>query len=201
MGRDVTTRRKGRVREVAELAATVLLLLAARSSLADHYYIPSGSMEHTLVAGDRVFVDKRAYGMRVPFTRITVFGERAVERGEVAIFDSPADGERLIKRIVAVPGDEVLLRRGRLTVNGEALGEAAGVERFDERSALLNLAHGGGPDAYIASVPDGMLLAIGDHRGNSIDSRAFGLIPQDALYGRAVAIYYRRGEAFTWRPL
>lgn len=190
-----------RQREIVEIAAALLLLLAARSSFADHYHIPSGSMEDTLFAGDRVLVDKRAYGLRVPFTPFAVTPGSRAERGDVAIFDSPLDGERLIKRIVAVPGDEVLLRDGRLTINGVPLSVGASLERFDDRLARLNLEHGGGPDAYLARVPDGMLLAIGDHRGNSRDSRVFGLISEDALYGRAIAVYYRRGERFTWKPL
>ena len=119
-----------RTREILEIAAMLLLLLAARSSLADHYYIPSGSMEHTLLEGDRVLVDKRAYGLRVPFTRVTLWGDRPAGRGDVAIFDSPTDGERLIKRIVAVAGDEVLLRRGRLTINGQLLADPFDVEDF-----------------------------------------------------------------------
>ena len=188
-------------REALELAAIMLVMLAARSSLADHYHIPSGSMEHTLAVGDRVFVDKRAYGLRVPFTRWTVWGERAPQRGDIAIFDSPADGERLIKRVVAVPGDAVSLVSGRLSINGRPLSVGGDVERFDDRRALLNLEHGGGPNAFIPEVPPGMLLAVGDHRGNSVDGRFFGLVPEASIYGRAVAVYYRRGEAFTWIPL
>ena len=194
-------RRRSVWRDALELAAIMFVLLAARSSFADHYHIPSGSMEHTLEVGDRVFVDKRAYGLRVPFTRWTVWGARAPRRGEIAIFDSPADGERLIKRIVAVPGDEVSLVEGRLTINGRLLSASGDAERFGGRLAQLNLDHGGGPNAFIPEVPPGMLLVVGDHRGNSVDGRYFGLIPEAALYGRAVAVYYRRGEAFTWISL
>ena len=67
--------------------------MVARSTLADHYYVPSGSMEPTLVPGDRVIVDKMAYGFRVPFTQIQIIEGSAVTRGEVAIFDSPRDGK------------------------------------------------------------------------------------------------------------
>ena len=74
------------------------------------------------------------------------------------------------------------------------------VSHFGERDALLNLRSAGGPDHEI-DVPPGLVLALGDHRGNSNDGRKFGLIDERELFGRAVAIYYRRGEGFTWMPL
>ena len=187
--------------EIAKLAFIVLMILAGRSSLADHYHIPSGSMEHTLRAGDRVLVDKRAYGLRIPFTRYTVLGRQPARRGDIAIFDSPLDGTRLIKRVVAVGGDEVELTDGRLIINGQPLGMDPSRERFGSRIAELNLESGGGSDAYIRRVPTGTVLALGDHRGNSRDGRAFGLLPEAALYGRAVAVYFREDDAFVWKRL
>ena len=177
-------------------------ILAARSSLADHYVVPTGSMEHTLYPGDRVVVDKRAYGLRVPFTRFELGSGDAVHRGDIVIFDSPYDGTRLIKRIVAVGGDRVVLRKGRLWINGVALADAdtPNVEHFGDTLAVLRLDHGGGPD-YEQVLPAKTLLAIGDHRGNSRDGRFFGLIGEDDVYARALGVYYRRGEGFVWRPL
>lgn len=177
-------------------------ILAARSTLADHYVVPSGSMEHTLYPGDRVLVDKRAYGVRIPFTRIELHEGRAVERGDVVIFDSPGDGTRLIKRIVGVGGDRVSLRNGRIAVNGIPLTDAADprIERFGSRAVNLKLDSGGGPDVEVF-IPEGQLLAIGDHRGNSRDSRYFGLVQEEAVYARAVAVYWRRREGPVWRGL
>ena len=185
--------------ELFSLAIVLAAVTAARSSLADHYYVPSGSMENSLVPGDRVFVDKTAYGFRIPLTKIDLFGARTPERGEIAVFDSPRDGTRLIKRIVAVGGDVVSLVNGRLTINGKPLGDEH-LEHFGAREALLNLDDGGGPD-YQTTLPQGMVLAIGDHRGNSLDGRFFGPIPETELFGRAVGVYYRRGEGFVWKPL
>lgn len=186
--------------ELLSLLLVVGLVTTARSSLADHYYVPSGSMEYSLMPGDRVIVDKTAYGLRIPLTKVDLLGASAPERGDVAVFDSPTDGVRLIKRIVAVGGDRVSLAAGRLSINGEALGDAE-LERFGVREALLNLSDGGGPDIRDLVVPPGKVLALGDHRGNSQDGRYFGLIDQRELFGRAVAIYYRRGDGFTWLPL
>ncbi len=187
--------------ELPQLLALVLLVLAGRSSLADHYLVPSGSMEETLQVGDRVVVDKTAHGLRLPFTSIELGAGDAVVRGEVAIFNSPKNGIRLIKRIVAIGGDEVLIRNGHAIINGIPLATEPGVEMFGSRAAWLNMRDGGGPDLYIESVPAGMLLAVGDHRGNSLDGRFFGLVSEDEIYGRAIAVYYRRSEGFVWKPL
>ena len=190
------------VREALVLGLLIIGIMAARSTLADHYYVPSGSMEYTLIGGDRVFVDKRAYGFRVPFTRIDITHGDSVRRGDVVIFDSPRDGVRLIKRIVAVSGDNVLLRNGHLSINGKRLAspDEKDAEVFGDKLVRLNLNDGGGPQLAMTVEP-GMVLAIGDHRGNSVDGRVFGTFPETDVYGRAVAIYYRSGSGFEWRDL
>ena len=196
------SRAKWWISELTSLAIVLAAVTAARSSLADHYYVPSGSMQYTLMDGDRVIVNKMAYGFRIPLTKIDIFGSSTPRRGDIAVFDSPEDGTtRLIKRIVAIGGDHVLVRNGQLSINGQPLGDRK-VEHFGDRDALLNLTHGGGPD-YEIDVPPHMVLAMGDHRGNSNDGRSFGLINEKELFGRAIGIYYRRdgGEGFTWKPL
>ena len=177
--------------EWMQIALLILLLLAGRSTLADHYHVPSGSMEYALMPGDRVFVDKTAYGVRIPFTKIDLFDTGRPQSGDIAVFDSPAEDKLLIKRIVAVGGDFVELRNGHLWVNGQR----------PESEAQLNLSAGGGPDIRGLLVPDGKILAIGDHRGRSHDSRYFGLVAERELYGRAVAVYYSRDEGFGWERL
>ena len=187
--------------ELPHYLLMIVGLLAFRSSFADHYVVPTGSMEYTLMAGDRVVVDKTAYGLQIPFTDIELTRGDRVSRGEVVIFDSPRDGTRLIKRIVAVEGDEVLIAGGRIVVNGRPLADSPTTEVFDSRVATLNLAAGGGPDVFIDAVPPGMVFAVGDHRGNSLDGRMFGFVSEDDVYARAIAVYYRRGERFVWKPL
>lgn len=197
----VVRSKKSRLRsEAVQILLLIALILAARSSLADHYYVPTGSMEYSLMPGDRVVVDKRAYGFRIPLTTIDIAGDTGPQRGDIAVFDSPSDGTRLIKRIAAVGGDTVSLVDGRLRVNGQLLGDS-GVELFGGRSAYLNLNDGGGPNIESLEVPPGMVLALGDHRGNSLDGRFFGLISEQELVGRAVGIYYRRDEGLVWKPL
>jgi signal peptidase I len=211
-----SSRAKWWISELTSLAIVLAAVTAARSSLADHYYVPSGSMQYTLMDGDRVVVNKMAYGFRIPLTKIDIFGSSTPTRGDIAVFDSPQEGHvRLIKRIVAIGGDHVLLRNGQLSINGQPLGDRR-VEHFGEREALLNLTSGGGDD-YEMDVPPGMVLAMGDNRGNSNDGRVFGLIDERELFGRAIAIYYRKpdwaekcikghvacptGSGFTWLPL
>ena len=188
------------ISELISLAVVLAAVTVARSSLADHYYVPSGSMEYSLMPGDRVIVNKTAYGFRIPLTKIDIFGSSTPTRGDIAVFDSPQDGTRLIKRIVAIGGDTVRLIDGQLEINGEPLGNRQ-QERFGTHSALLNLTDGGGPDIQEMHVPPGMVLAMGDHRGNSNDGRFFGLIDERELFGRAIGIYYRSSDGFTWKPL
>jgi signal peptidase I len=201
-----TSRAKWWISELISLAIVLAAVTAARSSLADHYYVPSGSMEYSLLPGDRVVVNKMSYGFRIPLTKIDLFGSSTPTRGEIAVFDSPEDGTtRLIKRVVAIGGDRVSVVDGQLSINGEPLGDRE-VEHFGERDALLNLTsqrhinQGGGPN-FEGVVPPGMVLVMGDNRGNSNDGRKFGFIDERELFGRAIAIYYRSGDGFTWKPL
>lgn len=201
-----TERRQALLRELIALFLIVALATFARSSLADHYHVPTGSMEHTILPGDRILVDKTAYGFRFPLTKIDLFGAATPKRGDIVVFDSPVDGTRLVKRVAAVGGDTVELTNGRLTVNGSVLAQAvpdesSPVEEFDNGVALLNLASGGGPDIASTAVPAGHVLLLGDHRGNSHDGRYFGFLHERELLGRAAWIYYRRETGFTWRSL
>jgi len=189
--------------EWGQIGVLILMLLAGRSSLADHYHVPTGSMEYSLMPGDRVIVDKTAYGIRIPFTKIDLVDVGSPKAGEIAVFDSPENGILLIKRIVAVAGDRVDLINGRLWINGGpvATGSNLTLESWNGRFGQLNLEHGGGPDIRGIQLPEGTVLALGDHRGNSRDGRYFGLIAERELYGRAVAVYFSRREGFQWKKL
>jgi signal peptidase I len=191
---------KTNAREIARTAGALMLLLVARSSFADHYVVPSGSMEGTLMPGDRVLVDKRAYGLRVPFTLTKLVDGDRPARGDIVVFDSREDGTRLIKRVVAVGGDVLEVRRGHVFIDGRALG-AGEHESFGARTAELELDHGGGPDLAPVVVPPGQVFVLGDHRGNSRDSRFFGFVPTSDIYARASRVYYRSNDGFVWKSL
>jgi signal peptidase I len=191
------------IREWLPMVLLLTLLLAARSTLADHYHVPTGSMEHTLRPGDHVLVNKAAYGLRVPFTGKVIVGAELPGRGEVVVFDSPVDGKRLIKRVVAVAGDLVSVRDGLVHINGRQMASSAGSEREDygEHEALINLSHGGGPDMAPTRIPGGKVLVLGDFRGNSHDGRFFGLVDAEEFYGRATRVFFRRDRGFSWLAL
>jgi signal peptidase I len=178
-----------RLKEAASLAALVLVVSSARSTLADHYRVPSESMRPTIEIGDRILVNKLAFGLRIPFTSIYAahFGQPA--RGDVVILESPADGRTLVKRVMGLPGDLIEVRDGRVFVHGEPV-------QIEER---LPFAHGG-KDFGPMVIPDHQFLVLGDNRDESFDGRYFGLVDEDALRGKAERVYYSDGR-FTWDDL
>ena len=197
-------RRIGRIlRELLFVGLLALVLFSARSSLADHYVVPTSSMEFTLMPGDRVLVNKLAYGLRVPFLGWRITDGARPARGEVVVFDSPETGKRLIKRIVALGGDRVEIRGDHLVLNGRSTALPGGgwTERIGDREIELNLSDGPGPTIGPEIIPPGRVLVMGDYRGNSHDGRLFGLIAEEQVYGRAVAVFLRHGEGFVWLPL
>src|SRR6478672_6190122 len=108
-------------KEVRPLLITVLVMFAVRSSLADWNDVPTGSMKPTILEGDRVFVNKLAYDLKVPFTTLHVAEWSAPHRGDIVVFYSPYDGQRLVKRVIGLPGDTIELRQELLVLNGQPI--------------------------------------------------------------------------------
>ena len=100
------------------LIAFIFLMVVFRSAVADWNSVPSGSMLPTIREGDRIFVDKMAYDLRVPLTHIRIAHLADPQRGDIVTIDSSAAHELLVKRIVAIPGDSVSLVDNVLYVNG-----------------------------------------------------------------------------------
>src|SRR5512137_1083310 len=96
-----------------------LVVFSIRSSLADWSDVPTGSMKPTILEGDRVFVNKLAYDLKVPFTTRHIAAWSDPQRGDVVVFFSPRDGTRLVKRVVGLPGDTIELRNDCLVLNGQ----------------------------------------------------------------------------------
>ncbi len=192
-------------RDLAGVLVASAVVLVSRASFADHYLVPTGSMEPTVDVGDHVCVDKRAYGVRLPLSQTYIVHRADPSRGDVVVLTSPADGEVLLKRIVAVPGDEVAVVAGRVTIDGTAVPvrerqESGRVEELLGRPHMLGGEYGGGPDFGPVRVPEDRFLVLGDNRGNSRDGRFFGWVARDAILGRAVSVCVRGGVP-VWHPL
>jgi signal peptidase I len=188
----------------------LLLVLVLRSFLFEPFRIPSGSMMPTLLEGDFIFVNKFAYGLRLPVinSKIVAIGEP--ERGDVIVFRLPSDPSiNYIKRIVGLPGDIIDYddRQKQITVNGEPIAIEVVGEYPDEFGVDLAVEMLGDAEHEVLltrntrskggryRVPEGSYFVMGDNRDNSKDSRYEGVefIPEANLVGRAVRIW------MSWR--
>lgn len=200
-----TVSKKSWLREWAGLFLFMVLMVLFRSSVADWYVVPTGSMKPNILEGDRVFVNKMAYDLRVPFTHLSLQALHQPKRGEIIVLDSPAEPKRLIKRVIGIPGDVIALRDNRLYVNGRFAAYRPQPSQpiaevwSDETSKLVikeqtlqksypiaiespsTVAANFGP----VKVPAGQYFVMGDNRDNSGDSRYFGFVPRDHILGRA----------------
>src|SRR5688500_19787315 len=100
--------------EIRIFVLMILIVSSLRSALADWNDVPTGSMKPTIQEGDRVVVNKLAYDLKVPFTTINVVKWGNPERGDIVVLFSPVDGTRLVKRVVAVSGDQVEMRENQI---------------------------------------------------------------------------------------
>ncbi|MES2317187.1 MAG: signal peptidase I [Pseudomonadota bacterium] len=190
-----------------------------RTAIADWNPIPSGSMRPGLLEGDVVFVNRLAFNVKVPLTDMVVARTGDPQRGDVVTFSSPTDGTRLIKRIMAVPGDVVDMRDEKLTINGQAatytdagqVMEPAGegkftlALRFDERLGAQQQRIQVLPERVARrsfasmTIPPDSYLMLGDNRDNSSDSRYIGLVPRHLLIGRAVRVLVSADIEGNWK--
>ena len=105
--------------ETKSLLLLLIILTAVRSAIADWNDVPTGSMNPTIVQGDRVFVNKLAYDLKVPYTTWHLAQWSDPKRGDIVVFFSPADGTRLVKRVVGMPGDKIEMVNEQLFINGQ----------------------------------------------------------------------------------
>src|SRR5438874_4693112 len=108
-------------KEIRPMLILAAILFSIRSSLADWNDVPTGSMKPTILEGDRVFVNKLAYDLKVPFTTRHLAEWSNPRRGDIVVFFSPHDGKRLVKRVIGLPGDTIELRNNVLVLNGQAV--------------------------------------------------------------------------------
>lgn len=182
------TTQKTRYSEWLRTAIALVLIAfsvsSARASLADHYVVPSASMRPTLREGDRIVVDKMAFGLRLPFTHVWLLTKGGPHRGDVVILESPEDGQTLVKRVMGLPGETVAVRNGVVFVDGRSV-----ENRPSEMPGWIDY----GP----STLGTGEYLVLGDNRGNSHDGRSFGPVRGSRILGRVEGVVWRHG-GFTW---
>lgn len=182
-------------------------MLMVRSALADWYLVPSSSMYPTLVEGDRVICDRLAYDVKLPFTDVILKQLSDPQRGDVVTFSSPEDGVRLVKRLIAVPGDVVEMKDEHLVINGVKADYQmlAGVDKkhmtpereYQGEQLVLHESLGALQHGIIVmpgkmamrsfgpvKVPEGQYLMLGDNRDNSKDSRYIGFVKRELITGQ-----------------
>jgi signal peptidase I len=203
------------------LLIVALIVFSIRSSFADWNDVPTGSMKPTILEGDRIFINKLAYDLKVPFTTWHVAEWSNPERGDVVVFYSPQNGDRLVKRVIGLPGDVIELRNERLLVNGTAVeygslsGGISSQLSEDERNQsvfatehLPNHPHAvmeipGSAAARTfgpVTVPQGRYFMMGDNRDNSFDSRYFGTVERTRIVGRATGVVLSLDKSNYWLP-
>jgi signal peptidase I len=167
---------------IESLVWAVALAMAIRTFIMAPFKIPSGSMRPTLIEGDRILVSKFIYRFREP------------QRGDIIVFRYPEDPKRpFIKRLVALGGDTVELRSGKILVNGEALldnGVFASTRYYNQGPY--------GKEDEEVRVPAGSYFVLGDNSLSSHDSRFWGFVPKKLLIGQAMCIFW---PLTRWRIL
>lgn len=191
-----------------------------RLAIADWNPIPSGSMRPTLLEGDVVLVNRLAYDFKLPLSDVALIELGTPRRGDVITFTSPKDGVRLIKRLVALPGDTVEMRNDVLYINGAAseyASPAVATEPLDRGATTLAIRateRVAGNERQVqflpeisarrdfgpTVVPQGSYFFLGDNRDNSADSRFIGFVPRHLLTGRAHRILVSADIKGNWLP-
>ena len=174
----------------------ILSMVLFRTSIADWNAVPTGSMKPTIVEGDRIWVNKVAYDYHLPFTHISLSHFNDPKRGEIIIFDSAVSNKRLVKRVIAIPGDSIRMENNILFLNGKKFSykiiqrdqdKIIAQEKSNESAHKIRVNHGLSRASSFDTViiPEKKYLVLGDNRNNSADSRFIGLIPREEIIGRA----------------
>jgi signal peptidase I len=151
--------------ELIQTLLVSLVLFALINLVSARIRVESVSMQDTLQPGASVLVSRLAYR----------FGE--LSRGDIIVFDPPFESnEPYIKRVIGLPGDEVRVSDGAVSVNGTRL-----VEPYLKSKTLSSATW---------KVPDGTVFVMGDNRSNSSDSRAWGSVPVENILGKAILVYW-----------
>jgi signal peptidase I len=199
------------------ILVALLIGTSMKSAIADWNDIPSGSMKPTILIGDRIYVNKLAYDLKVPYTTLHLARWSDPKRGDIVVFFSPKDGKRLIKRVVGLPGDTLAMHQNRLFINGQFVKyetlkpEIIDQLEIDQQShyVFVNETLTGKQHAVMFSpsrpslntfepviMPEEQYFMMGDNRDNSADSRFFGFVDRKLIVGRATMVVISREGSF-----
>ncbi|MEK2687580.1 signal peptidase I [Bdellovibrio sp. GT3] len=183
----------------------ILLVLGVRWSIVEPFVIPSGSMIPNLLIHDHILVKKFSYGLHLPFSDKWLLQWSSPKRGDVVVFKYPENPDvYYIKRLIGLPGDDIVVKAGQITLNGETLrldsqqsdlfesGFTYFKEYFDGDSHLIRFMDykfEDDPPAQTFKVPEGQYFFMGDNRDQSSDSRVWGFVKSDYVVGRAWVIW------------
>jgi signal peptidase I len=203
------------------IVIAILVGTSFKSAIADWNVVPTGSMKPTIIEGDRIFVNKLAYDLKIPYTTHKIACWGAPSRGDVVVFFSPEEGTRMVKRVIGLPGDEIAMLDNRLFINGKTL-TYEHLALKSEKNLSLDTSF----SAYIfgeyldgrvhpmmvtprrhsmrsfgpITVPEDHFFMMGDNRDNSADSRFFGFVRRDLIVGKATAIVISLDIHDYYRP-
>jgi len=194
----------------------LIIATSFKSAIADWNIVPTGSMKPTIVEGDRVFVNKLAYDLKIPYTTWRIADWREPQRGEIVVFYSPADNKRLVKRVVGLPGDTIAMLKNILFINGrylkyepindqsndKASGQSCFMENLTgrEHPVMISPYHSPVRSFGPVIVPEGRYFMMGDNRDNSADSRYFGFVDRNRIVGQATAVVASLDINNNYRP-
>ena len=187
----------------------VFVVIPVKSSLADWNWVPTGSMNPTILEGDLIYVNKIAYDLRIPLTMHRLAKWSNPERGDIVICFSPEDGIRLVKRVIGLPGDTIEMKNNTLFLNGEPVvytkigGKYTDILSDKRRvKCVLAIEDLGRISHTVMSipsieamrsfgpltVPQGSYYVMGDNRDSSRDSRYFGFVDRESIVGKATGV-------------
>lgn len=199
----------------------VIIATSFKSAIADWNIVPTGSMKPTILEGDRIFVNKLSYDLKVPYTRWHIAEWNHPKRGDIVVFYSPVDGKRLVKRVVGVPGDSIEMERNQLIINDKKIEYESGdfpegnkvssgnkqnrpdvIENLNGTRHPVIISHHQTPFNTFEPViiPENHYFMLGDNRDNSADSRYFGFVERSLIVGRALAIVISLDSHNHYKP-
>jgi signal peptidase I len=180
---------KSSLRENVEaILVAIVLAFFIRTFVVQAFKIPSGSMKETLQIGDHILVNKFIYGVKVPFTGMTLIPVSNPRRGDIVVFKFPEDPKKdFIKRVVGVAGDVVECRDKKVYVNNEPLTQPFAIHTD---SHILPAGYQPRDNFGPIQVPSHSLFVMGDNRDQSYDSRFWGFVDLEAVKGKAFIIYW-----------